>query len=107
MGGKIKFIAPGIDATISSATLTGMSKEDGSGQMNSFTVVPTMTESEITALDGYKSWSGLKLLFTDESEGVATISFNVTNNSSKNTTANTKQQFILHRVDNKYPGWHI
>ena len=85
MGGSIKFIAPGIDATISSATLTGMSKEDGSGQMNSFTVVPTMTESEITALDGYKSWSGLKLLFTDDSEGVATISFNVTNNSSKNT----------------------
>ena len=83
MSGEIEFIAPGIEATISQATLSGVSKKDGSGQMQSFTLTRTMTESQISALSGVKSWSGIKLLFDDESEGKATISFTVTNNSSK------------------------
>ena len=51
-GGVIKFVAPGIDATISNATLTGLSKKSGSGQMSTFTITPDMTESQIQALAG-------------------------------------------------------
>ena len=82
-GGSIKFIAPGINATISNATLTGISKESGSGQMSEFTITPSMTEEQIQALDGYKSWTGLKLLFDENSDGKAKLSFDITNNSSK------------------------
>ena len=82
-GGVIKFVAPGVDATISDATLTGLSKKTSSGTMSTFTVTSTMTASQIEALDGYKSWSGIHLLFDDESEGKGTISFTITNNSSK------------------------
>ena len=83
MVGEIEFIAPGLEATISQATLSGLSKKTGSGQMQSFTLTRTMTESQISDLAGVKSWSGIKLLFDEESEGVATISFTITNNSNK------------------------
>ena len=82
-GGKIEFVAPGVNATISNATLTGISKKTGSGEMSEFTVTSAMTVEQIEALDGYKSWSGIKLLFDDESEGQASISFTITNNSTK------------------------
>ena len=81
--GSIKFIAPGVAATISDATLDGLSMESGSGTMSSFSVTSTMTAAQVESLDGYKSWSGLKLLFDDEADGRATISFTVTNNSTK------------------------
>ena len=84
-GGVIEFFAPGVDATISNATLSGVSKKDGSGAMSTFTVTPEMTTTQIEALDGYKTWSGIKLLFDDESEGRATLSFTITNNSQKQT----------------------
>ena len=35
-GGVIEFVAPGVNATISDATLTGVSKKTGSGTMSSF-----------------------------------------------------------------------
>ena len=82
-GGSIKFIAPGVAATISDASLDGLTKESGSGTMSSFSVTSTMTAAQVESLDGYKSWSGLKLLFDDEADGRATISFTVTNNSTK------------------------
>ena len=82
-GGTIKFIAPGIDATISNATLVGLTPKDGSGQMSTFTITPDMTTTQIEALAGYKTWSGIHLLFDDESEGIGTISFTITNNSEK------------------------
>jgi hypothetical protein len=82
-GGSIKFIAPGINATISEATLTGLSKKSGSGQMQSFKVTPDMTTAQIQELSGYKSWSGLKLLLDNQDTGMATISFTITNNSAR------------------------
>ena len=82
-GGSIKFIAPGISATISNATLDGISKETGSGSMTGFTVTSSMTSAQVESLDGFKSWTGLKLAFDDDSEGSATVSFTVTNNSTK------------------------
>ena len=82
-GGSIKFVAPSINATISEATLTGVSKESGSGQMSEFEIKSNMTEAQVQALPGYQSWSGLKLLFDDDSDGKASISFTITNNSEK------------------------
>ena len=62
-GGTIEFIAPGISATISSANLSGMTKKATSGQMSEFSITKDMSESQITELDGYKSWSNISLLF--------------------------------------------
>ena len=42
-GGQIRFVAPGVSATISNATLTGLTKESGSGTMSTFTTTSTMT----------------------------------------------------------------
>lgn len=84
-GGRIRFVAPGVSATISAAELTGIDKESGSGTMSTFTTTSEMTTAQIEALSGYKTWSGLILRFTDESEGVGKISFTITNNSSKAT----------------------
>lgn len=82
--GVIDFVVlDGIDATISSATLSGVTKQSGSGEMQSFAITRNMQDSDIQALDGYKSWSGIKLAFTEESDGFAKLSFTVTNNSTK------------------------
>ena len=83
VAGKIKFVAPSVNATISQATLSGLSKETGSGTMSGFSISSAMTTEQVEALPEYQSWSGLKLLFDDDSEGIGAISFTVTNNSTK------------------------
>ena len=81
-GGSIEFIAEsGVDVTVSKATLYGISKKSGSGAMNSFEVTKDMTETQIQALSGYKSWSNLKLAFAEGSEGIGRLIFSVRNNS--------------------------
>lgn len=82
--GSVEFIAEeGVDVTVSAASLSGLSKQSGSGQMQAFTVTKSMTQSQIEALSGYKSWSGLKLQFDSASNGIATLTFTVTNNSKR------------------------
>lgn len=80
--GSIEFIAEsGIDVTVSKATLYGISKKSGSGEMNSFNVTKDMTETQIQSLSGFKSWSNLKLAFAEGSEGIGRLTFSVRNNS--------------------------
>lgn len=84
--GTIEFVTEsGVEATISKATLTGISKKSGSGEMNSFSVTEDMTTAQIQALAGYKSWATPKLQFVEDSNGVGHIRFNVKNNSQKNS----------------------
>ncbi len=82
IGGSIEFVAPGVNATVSSATLDGISSKT-TGKMQSFSVTRDDTATTIAAKAGVQSWSGLQLLFDDDSEGKATIKFTITNTSQK------------------------
>ena len=82
--GSVEFIAEeGLDVTVSAASLSGLTKKSGSGQMQGFTVTKDMSQAQIEALSGYKSWGGLKLQFDAASNGIATLTFTVTNNSKR------------------------
>ena len=82
--GSITFVAPAINATISKATLVGMDNT-GTGTMQEFTVTSAMDIQDVQNLAGYKTWTGIALEMTDKTTGTGTLSFTVTNNSSKNT----------------------
>ena len=83
--GTIEFIAPGVSVTVSEATLSNVYKKEGSGAMKSFTITGDMSDAEIAALEGVRSWNGIKLFFDSESEGKSKLEFTVTNNSAKNS----------------------
>ena len=83
--GEVEFIAPGVEASISAASLSGIERIEGSGAMQGFSLSRDMDENQATSLEGFKSWQNIKLFFDSENEDSAKLTFTVTNNSSKTT----------------------
>lgn len=83
MNGSIQFeLAKDIDITVSGATLSGLKKSSGSGQMQSFSITRQMTDEDVEDLAGYQSWENIALEFEDYANGMGKLSFNVKNNAT-------------------------
>ena len=81
-GGSITLSQTGVSATISTATLDGLVRENASGDMQSFSINPSMTPTQINDLAGYKSWNNVGFLIDGKQESQKTLSFTITNNST-------------------------